>query len=103
MSNRWQVKNPLNLHERKIIEYLLEKGISFKEIANELGRSKSCILREVKRFKSSDLYNAKEAQHIFEQVQILKRIACTKKKVICPHCQKIVPFPENSPLMQLDE
>ena len=51
----------LRLHERQLIEEHVKKGMACEAIGKLIGRSKNCIVSEVRRNGGRDDYNAKEA------------------------------------------
>jgi len=52
----------LCLAERKIIESNIKKNLSATDIAKILGRSKNCIVWEIRRAGGKSVYNAEKAQ-----------------------------------------
>ena len=62
---------PLSIEERKRIQSLLKTGISLTKVAELLGRSKNCIVAEVRINGGRPNYNANDAQlNAFERRQI---------------------------------
>lgn len=61
----WLMNNYLHISkvERHEISMLLKRGYGIVEIADELGRHKSTIYRELKRNEVAGLYDAKKANH----------------------------------------
>ena len=65
---KWSVLNPLTIEERRAIYDGINQDLSSREIAENLGRSKSTILREVRRL-GIDKYQPEIAQKQFEDIQ----------------------------------
>ena len=66
----------LNKEERHRIEALLKKGLSFRKVAKEIGRSPAVIMDEMKRCKMTrDTYDGERAQKIAEEKRLFKRIS----------------------------
>lgn len=74
---RWHVKNPLQLHERELIKVGLDLGLSTRQLALYVGRSRTSVVRESKRLGCKELYDPKKAQEDFER----KQKNCGIKKV----------------------
>jgi IS30 family transposase len=73
MIKRYKVKNPLTLEERKKIKEGLESFLTFKQIADTLGRAKSTVLRESKRL-GRGRYDPVKAHKDFRKKQMLSGI-----------------------------
>jgi IS30 family transposase len=70
---RWEVKNPLTLEERRRIKEGIDLDMSYQEIADYVGRSKSTVRRECIRLGSYQNYHPEKAQADFENKQRIKR------------------------------
>ena len=69
----------ITYNERAQIKQFLEEGVSFSEIAEKLGRSKSTISAEVRRKQMNrDRYNPKVAQ---ADCNFKRKLTCRKKKI----------------------
>lgn len=77
MVSKWAGKNPLIYSERLKIKEGIDSNLTYSEIAESIGRSKSTIQRECKRLGGFWNYDPKEAQKDFEKKQKLVGI---KKK-----------------------
>lgn len=71
--NRWQVKNPLTIEERSLLQEGLKLQLNYRELGEYVGRCKSTVLREARRLGDPSVYDAKKAQNDFETKQIEKR------------------------------
>ncbi len=69
---------PLSIDERRKIKEGLDMDMSYSQIAIHVGRCKTVVMREAKRFGHFSLYNPKKAQEDFESKHKLKG----KKKVL---------------------
>ena len=76
MISKWQCKNALTHYQRVLLEQAIIKGLSYREIAEYVGRPKSTVMREAKRLGKPNDYNANEAQADFENKQFNKRKKC---------------------------
>ena len=72
MVERWSVKNPLKLDERKKIKEAIDLGMSYSQMALHVGRNKSTVMRESKRLGDVNDYDPEKAQQHFESGQIEK-------------------------------
>lgn len=79
MVTKWSVKNPLTIDERKKIQAALELNMSYGQMAEYVGRSKSTVLRECKRLGEVENYDPEKAQKHFEDIQIARRNGQKKK------------------------
>ncbi len=78
---------PLTLEERKQIEQLIKQGLSCGNIAQEINRSKNCVVVEVRR-NGKELYNAKLAhKDAIERDQKKRRVVSLKLKEAPPSYQ----------------
>lgn len=69
MVEKWSVKNPLTLDERKKIKEGLDLGLSYSKLALHVGRYKSTVMRESKRLGDVSDYDPEKAQQHFENGQ----------------------------------
>jgi IS30 family transposase len=69
MPGKWSCKNPLTLQERKLIAEALALDLSYRAMAEYVGRNKSTVMRESKRLGKVEDYDAEEAQDHFECMQ----------------------------------
>lgn len=77
----------MNLNDRLSIQDFLKKGLSFSEIARELGRDKATISREVKKYRYFITY--KDASTLQTHNACKKRFECSiKEKCKSPTCYK---------------
>ena len=73
MRSRFQVKNPLTLDERIKIKEGLDSNQSYREIALEISRAKSTVIKEARRLGDTSQYDPHKAQINFEYIQEMKR------------------------------
>lgn len=66
---KWPSKNPFTLDERKKIREGIDLKMSYRQIAYHCGRSKTGVLREVKRNGGVESYDAELSQFNFEEKQ----------------------------------
>jgi helix-turn-helix protein len=71
--SRFQVKNPLTLEERIKIKEGLDLNLTYREIAETIGRAKSTIIREARRLGEVSQYDPQKSQINFEYIQQIKR------------------------------
>jgi IS30 family transposase len=64
---KWMAYNPLKLEERKKIKEAIDLNMSYSEMAEHVGRAKSVVMREAKRFGHYTLYDPEKAQQQFEK------------------------------------
>jgi len=79
MINKWKVKNALEFSERVKIKEAIDLNMTYREMAEYVGRPKSTVMREAKRLGTFEIYDPKKAQEDFERKQD-KWIAQTTKK-----------------------
>lgn len=72
MVEKWSVRNPLTLDERKKIKEAIELGMSYSQMAEHVGRYKSTVMRESKRLGDPKDYDPEKAQKSFEDGQVEK-------------------------------
>lgn len=80
MVTEWMVKNPLTLEERKKIKEGIDKGFSYTEIAEYIGRNKTTIIKEAKRLGNPDNYDPHKAQENFERRQRERKTRLNKSR-----------------------
>ena len=68
---KWIANNPLSIEERVKIQEGIDLDFSYRQIGEHVGRCKSVVMREAKRFGSVYEYNAVKAQTDFESKQKL--------------------------------
>lgn len=73
MVSKWSVKNPLTIDERKKVSEALELNMSYGQMAEYVGRSKSTVMRESKRLGETSDYDPEKAQKHFEDIQLARR------------------------------
>lgn len=81
MVGKWSVKNPLTLEERIKIKEGLDKGLSYAQLSEYVGRPKSTIRKECKcrgRAASIEEYDPVKAQMHFEETQRNKLLNLSK-------------------------
>ncbi len=62
-----KVRSPLSIEEREAIEKQLEFGFTASMIGASIGRSKNCIVLEIRRNGGRNKYNAIKAQKNAEE------------------------------------
>ncbi len=78
---KWSCRNPLTIEDRKIIEEGIKNQLSSREIAKEINRVKSVVLRESKRLGERSRYDATLAQEHFENRQREGWEKCRQTKI----------------------
>ena len=78
MVGQWMQKNPLTLDERIKIKEALDMGLSYQGIGQYVGRAKSVVMREIKRFKD---YDPEEAEKDFIKRAKAKKEWLSRKKI----------------------
>lgn len=72
MVGKWIANNPLTIHERRQVKRGIDLGLSYSQLADFVGRSKSTVMRESKRINPSPWkYDPDLAQADFEAKQKL--------------------------------
>jgi IS30 family transposase len=74
MVGKYKVKNHLTLAERRQIREGVEADLSYRRIAEDLGRAKSTIIRECKRLGDPQDYDPLKAHQNFKKKQMLSGI-----------------------------
>lgn len=72
MISKWIANNPFTIEERRLIKEGIDLGMSYRELAIHVGRSKSSVMREAKRINGVCwMYDPDKAQADFEEKQKL--------------------------------
>lgn len=71
MVNQWIAVNALTIQERRKIREGIDMNMSYSQIGIHVGRCKSVVMRESKRFGKASKYNPELAQEDFERKQKL--------------------------------
>lgn len=74
MVGKWSCRNPITIEEREKIKEGLDMDMSYRQLSQHVGRSKSTVMREAKRLGDVSNYEAKKAQEDFEFKQKRGRV-----------------------------
>ncbi len=67
MPQKWPSRNPLTLSDRKKLKEGLDMNLSYRQLANHIGRTKSTAMFEAKRLGSYKDYDPEKAQKDYEK------------------------------------
>jgi IS30 family transposase len=69
MVGKWSCRNPITIEEREKIKDGLDMDMSYRQLSQHVGRSKSTVMREAKRLGDVRKYDPLKAQEHFEMKQ----------------------------------